>query len=139
MDVSVNLENDRNYRVVVGTPKNLLRLMENEKSNFLSPKDPIVIVQKMTQEVVEEAIQAYAENEAYSLKFYAAELDTKTLDVFKDRSIARSKLLDDLLEKGQSIDIQNYDLIDFKINNLQEILDFLQYPFANQNYLIFHF
>ena len=37
MDVSVNLENGRNYVVVVGTPKNLLRLMENEKSDFLSP------------------------------------------------------------------------------------------------------
>ena len=28
MDVSVNLENGRNYVVVVGTPKNLLKLME---------------------------------------------------------------------------------------------------------------
>ena len=46
MDVSVNLENGRNYVVVVGTPKNLLKLMENEKSDFLSPGDPIVIVKK---------------------------------------------------------------------------------------------
>ncbi|HEX7358079.1 MAG TPA: hypothetical protein VF270_10250 [Ignavibacteriaceae bacterium] len=118
MDVSVNLENGRNYVVVVGTPKNLLRLMENEKSNFLSPGDPIVIVQRMTKEVIEEAIQAYAEDDAYFLKLYAAHLDTKTLDVLKDRSIARYKLLDDLLEKGESIDIENYDLIDFNINNL---------------------
>ena len=35
MDVSVNLENGQNYVVVVGTPKNLLKLMENEKSDFL--------------------------------------------------------------------------------------------------------
>jgi hypothetical protein len=117
MDVSVNLENGRNYVLVVGTPKNLLRLMENEKSDFLSPGDPIVIVKKMTKEV-KEAIQAYAEDDAYCLKFYSAELDTKTLDILKDRSIARDKLLDDLLEKGQSIDIENYDLIDFDINNL---------------------
>ena len=117
MDVSVKLENGRTYVVVVGTPKNLLRLMENENSDFLSPGDPIVIVKKMTKEVVEEAIQAYAEDEAYCLKFYAAELDSKTLDVLKDRSIARDKLLDDLLEKGESIDIENYDLIDFNINN----------------------
>jgi hypothetical protein len=118
MDVSVKLENGRDYVLVVGTPKNLLRLMENEKSDFLSPGDPIVIVKKMTKEVVEEAIQAYAEDDAYCLKFYSAELDTKTLDILKDRSIARDKLLDDLLEKGQSIDIENYDLIDFNINNL---------------------
>ena len=118
MDVSVKLENGRNYVLVVGTPKNLLRLMENEKSDFLSPGDPIVIVKKMTKEVIEEAIKAYAEDDAYCLKFYSAELDTKTLDVLKDRSIARDKLLDDLLDKGQSIDIENYDLIDFDINNL---------------------
>ena len=118
MDVSVKLENGRNYVLVVGTPKNLLRLMENEKSDFLSPGDPIVIVKKMTKEVIEQAIKAYAEDDAYCLKFYSAELDTKTLDVLKDRSIARDKLLDDLLDKGQSIDIENYDLIDFDINNL---------------------
>ena len=118
MDVSVNLENGRNYVLVVVTPKNLLRLMENEKSDFLSPGDPIVIVKKMTKEVIEQAIRAYAEDDAYCLKFYSAELDTKTLDVLKDRSIARDKLLDDLLDKGQSIDIENYDLIDFDINNL---------------------
>ena len=118
MDVSVNLENGRNYVLVVGTPKNLVRLMENEKSDFLSPGDPIVIVKKMTKEVIEQAIKAYAEDDAYYLKFYSAELDTKTLDILKDRSIARDKLLDDLLDKGQSIDIENYDLIDFDINNL---------------------
>ena len=118
MDVSVKLENGRDYVLVVGTPKNLLRLMENEKSDFLSPGDPIVIVKKMTKEVIEEAIKAYAEDDAYCLKFYSAELDTKTLDILKDRSIARDKLLDDLLDKGQSIDIENFDLIDFDINNL---------------------
>ena len=79
MDVSVNLENGRNYVVVVGTPKNLLRLMENEKSDFLSPGDPIVIVKKMTKEVIEQAIRAYAEDDAYYLKFYSAELDTKDI------------------------------------------------------------
>ena len=118
IDVSVNLENGRNYVLVVRTPKNLLRLMENEKSDFLSPGDPIVIVKKITKEVIEETIQAYAEDDAYCLKFYSAELDTKTLDVLNDRSIARDKLLDDLIEKGQSIDIENYDLIDFNIANL---------------------
>jgi hypothetical protein len=118
MDVSVNLENGLNYVVIVGTPKNLLRLMENEKSNFLSPGDPIVVVKKMTKEVVEEAIQAYADDDAHYLKFYAAELDIKTLNVLKDRYIARDKFLDDLLEKGESINIENYTLIDFNIHNL---------------------
>jgi len=38
---------------------------ENEKSDFLSPGDPIVIVKKITKEVIEETIQAYAEDYAY--------------------------------------------------------------------------
>ena len=85
------------------------------------PTFNIVIVRSrttITKEIIEETIQAYAEDDAYCLKFYSAELDTKTLDVLKDRSIARDKLLDDLLEKGQSVDIENYDLIDFNIDNL---------------------
>ena len=119
-DVSINLENGQNYIVVVGTPKNLLTLMANEKSEFLLPGDPIIVVQKMTKEIIEKVIYAYAaENDGYYLKFYSAELDNKTLDVLKKRSIARSKFIQDLLEKGKSIDnIENYDLINFNLNNL---------------------
>lgn len=119
MDVAVKLENGDSYVVVIGTPINLLTLMANEKSDFLSPGNPIVIVKKMTKEVIEEAIQAYAEDEVYYSKSYSTKLDSKTLDILKDRSVARYKFLDELLEKGESIDdIENYDLIDFNIDNL---------------------
>jgi len=116
-DVAVKLDDGHEYIVVVATQKNLLTLMNNEKSDFLSPGDPMIIVRKLTKEVVEEAIEVYAENKGYYLKFYAAHFDIKTLNVLKDRKVARSKLLDDLLEKGESIDIENYDLIDFDIND----------------------
>ena len=118
VDVAVKLDDGHEYIVVVATQKNLLTLMNNEKSDFLSPGDPMIIVRKLTKEVVEDAIQAYAEDDGYYLKFYAANLDIKTLNVLKDRTVARNKLLNDLLEKGESIDIENYDLIDFDINNL---------------------
>ena len=118
VDVAVKLDDGHEYILVVVTQKNLLTLMNNEKSDFLSPGDPMIIVRKLTKEVVKDAIQAYAENNGYYLKFYAAHFDIKTLNVLKDRKVARSKLLDDLLEKGQSIDIENYDLINFNINNL---------------------
>ena len=118
IDVAVELDDGREYVVVVATQKNLLTLMENEKSDFLSPGDPMIIVKKMTKEVVEEAIRAYAEDEGYYLKLYGTYFDVKTLNVLKDRSIARHKLLYDLLEKGESTDIENYSLIDFDINNL---------------------
>jgi hypothetical protein len=44
LDVSVILENGLEYPVVVATPKNLLTLMENEKSEYLDPGDPMIIV-----------------------------------------------------------------------------------------------
>lgn len=56
--VSVDLEDGYNYVVVVGTQKNLLTLMNNEKSDFLSPGDPIIVVRKLTKEVIEETIRA---------------------------------------------------------------------------------
>ena len=57
--------------------------------------------------------------------FYFIKLHTKILDMFKNGFIARNKCLDDFLEKGQSIHAENYDFIDFNINNnLQEILYF---------------
>ena len=120
MDVCVTLEDGYTYVVVVGTPKNLLTLMKNENKNFLSPGDPIIIVKEMTKPVIEEALEAYAkEDNAYHLKFYSAELDTRTLDVLKRRSIAKDNILLNHLEKGNSIDeIENYSLIDFNINNL---------------------
>ena len=118
VDVAVKLDDGHEYILVLATQKNLLTLMNNEKSDFLSPVDPMTIVRKLTKEVVEDAIQVYAENNGYYLKFYAAHFDIKTLNVLKDQKVARGKLLDDLLEKGESIDIENYDLIDFNIDNL---------------------
>jgi len=117
MDVAVTLDDGRTYLVVVATQKNLLTLMDYEKSDFLSPGEPMIIVRKFTKEVVEKAIEAYVEDQAYYLKFYAAELDVKTLNVLKDCYIARSKFLDDLIEKGESIESGQYNLIDFHINN----------------------
>ena len=118
IDVLVKSTDGKKYVVVVATQKNLLTLMRNEQNEFLSPGDPMIIVSKLNRQIIESAIQAYAENNGYYLKFYAANLDVKTLDVLKDREIARDKLIDDLLEKHESIDIKNYDLIDFDIDKL---------------------
>lgn len=79
----------------------------------------MIVVNKVTKEIVEKAIEAYAEDEAYYLKFYAAHLDVKTLNVLKERYIARSKFIDDLFEKDKLIDfdMKDYSLIDFNIDN----------------------
>jgi hypothetical protein len=118
VNVSVELEDRHNYILVVGTQKNIATLMNNENSGFLSPGDPMIIVRELNKENIEKAIKAYTEGEGYYLKFYAAQFDIKTLNVLKERTVASSKLLDDLLEKGESIDIENYDMIDFDRNDL---------------------
>jgi len=71
LDVFVDLENGLNSTVVVATPKNLMYLMKKENSNFLSPGEPMIIVRKLTMEIIQEAIQAYAEDEdVYWLKLH---------------------------------------------------------------------
>jgi hypothetical protein len=67
VDVAVKLDNGHEYIVVVATQKNLLTLMNNEKSDFLFPGDSMIIVRKLSKEVVEEVIQAYTENNGYYL------------------------------------------------------------------------
>ena len=71
IDVFVNLENDRSYTVIVGTYQNVLSLLNQENSNFLPSGEPMIMVRKLTMEVIEEAIQAYAAHrEAYWLKLH---------------------------------------------------------------------
>lgn len=71
IDVFVDLENGRSYTVVVGTYKNILSLLNKENSNFLPPGEPMIIVKKLTMEVIEEAIEAYTkDDDGYWLKLH---------------------------------------------------------------------
>lgn len=100
-DVLVELENGQDYIVVVGTPKNLLSLMNNEKSDFLSPGDPMIVVKQFTKEIIEKTIQAYAADDAYWLKFYASDINVKILDAIK-------------IDKGEEAILENLKLSDFE-------------------------
>ena len=62
IDVFVYLENGCSYKVIVGTYKNILSLLNQENSNFLPPGKPMIIVRKLTMEIIEEAIEAYAKH-----------------------------------------------------------------------------
>ena len=65
LDVFVELEDSYTCTVVVGTCKNILSLMDKEKINFSEPSEPFIIVRKLTKEIIEEAVKAYVENDAY--------------------------------------------------------------------------
>lgn len=54
----------------VGTPQDLLEKMNQEKANFVRPVTSKIIVKKLTQKIVTEAIQAYAEDTEYWLKLH---------------------------------------------------------------------
>ena len=71
IDVFVDLEISRSYTVIVGTYQNVLSFLNQENSNFLPHSKPMIMVRKLTMEVIEEAIQAYATHrEAYWLRLY---------------------------------------------------------------------
>jgi hypothetical protein len=65
VDVFVELEDSYTCTVVVATYKNILSLMDKEKINFSEPSEPFIIVRKLTKEIIEEAVKAYVENDAY--------------------------------------------------------------------------
>jgi len=72
--------------------------MNNERSDFLFPMDPLKIVKELTREDIEWAIQAYAEKDADWLKFYhfGGEVDITVFNQFQTKHIEELKELDEL-------------------------------------------
>lgn len=98
VDVFVELEDGYTCTVVVGTAKNLECLIEKEKKNFFGPSHPFIIVKKLTKEIIEETIQAYAENNGYWLKLYhfASKIDMSVFDKLQAEHEEHLKELDEL-------------------------------------------
>jgi hypothetical protein len=70
VDVHVRLEDGRIYSFLVATPNNILWCMENEGVNYYFGTPP-VFVRLLTQEYVEQAIEAIlTENEGRWLEVY---------------------------------------------------------------------
>jgi len=77
LDVFVYLEddfctNDFSYFVEVTTPQFISASMRRSKSDFLLPEYPCIIVSKLTDEIIEAAIQEYIneEDDSFWLKLY---------------------------------------------------------------------
>jgi hypothetical protein len=86
LDVFVENENGYTYTIVVSTPGDLLDQMEQEKINFIMPGTPKIIVKKLTEQIVREAIQAYAENDGYWLKLcqFGDDIDISVLNKLEE-------------------------------------------------------
>jgi len=82
IDVGVDFEDGYSYTIVVGTPADLLEEIKQEKTNFIRPGAPMIIVKKLTEEIGREAIHASAENDGYWLKLhqFADDIDTSVFN-----------------------------------------------------------
>jgi hypothetical protein len=60
--------------------------MEQEKINLVMPHTPRIIVKKLTKQIVKEAIQAYAEDDAYWLKLcqFGDDINVSVLDKLEE-------------------------------------------------------
>lgn len=98
IDVLVESEDAYTYTVVVATAKNIESLMDKERMNYFEPGPPFIIVKKLTKEIISEAIQAYASDEAYWLKLYhfAGEVDTAVFNQLQAEHMDYLKELDEL-------------------------------------------
>ena len=97
VDIFVENEDGYTYTIVVSTPGDLVDQMEQEKTNFITPDTRKIIVKKLTEQIVREAIQAYAENDGYWLKLcqFGDDIDISILN--KMEAEHRKELeLDDL-------------------------------------------
>ena len=97
-EVCVRFEDGFCINVIVATPQHLQYLMEKDEINFWEPGIPWVIVQKLTKEIIHEAIQAYNDDKpnGYWLKLYyfASDIDITVFDQLQAQEIKRAAELE---------------------------------------------
>jgi hypothetical protein len=120
LDVIVSLEDPHctdefSYLVEVTTPQCLLAIMEKSESGFLSPGYPYIIVSKLTDEIIDAAIQSFidTEDDSYWLKLYHT---TATLTIEDINEILYRKKQENIVLDAK-IDAE----FDAKINTESEI------------------
>ena len=117
IDVCVESEDGYTYTVSIATTKNLLQRMDQEKSNFSNPSELVIVVRKLTQEIITETLEAYAEDNAFWLKLYqfASEIDISVFDELQAKHMKESiefdllSGLDDLENEINKLDKLNND------------------------------
>lgn len=79
VDVFVKLEDGITYTIVVSTPKNLAWFMNNENINFIPASSQNIIVRKLTEDIIKEALENYVLDDALWLKLAFLSSDIKNL------------------------------------------------------------
>lgn len=134
IDVCVDSEDGYTFTVSIATTKHLLQRMDEEKSNFVNPNELSIVVRKLTQEIITEALEAYAEDNAFWLKLhqFAHEIDISVFDKLQAKHVKESiefdllSGLDDLEEEINKFDNLNNaqkSNLAAKIEKLAQLLD----------------
>jgi len=134
IDVFVDSEDGYTYTVSIATIKNLLQRMNQEKSNFSPPSELVIIVRKLTKEIITEAIEAYAEDDAFWLKLhqFASDIDISVFDQLQAKHIKESTEfellcgLDDLkkeIDKLEKLDNADKSKLAAGLEKLSQLLD----------------
>lgn len=82
LDVFVELEDGVTYTIVVATPMNLYKQMFQEEKDYIPPGQPQIIVNKLDEETILEAIKVFVGDDAYWLRVYylASDFDKSIID-----------------------------------------------------------
>lgn len=97
VDVAIEMEDGYTYILTAATPQDLLEAVKHE--NYIQPNAVNIIVKELTEEIIAEAIQAYAENNQYWLKLYQfadSDIDISVLDKAQQEHKKELKELDQL-------------------------------------------
>ena len=65
VDIIVRYINGYVYTMVVTTPTNLLKVMNDNSVNFIKSEEPLIIVKQLTQQFIEDSINEYALKDGY--------------------------------------------------------------------------
>ena len=109
IDVSVETDEGDVYTVSLATPKHLQFLISKDKLGYTKPGYPFILVNKLTPEIIEQAVKAFAEEDAgYWLKIYyfggsIGIIDESTFDQLK------TKRNEELNELNELTDIDELD------------------------------
>jgi len=71
IDIFVTVDTGYTYIVTLATPNFINYIMDQQNINYFEPREPFIMVKKLTHEIIAETIKAYAEKEnGYFLKLY---------------------------------------------------------------------
>ena len=134
--IYVKLEDGFSLSITVGTQKNPEFLMKKDKINFFEPGPAWVIVQKLTTEIIHEAVEAYMNDrpDGYWLKlsYFGNDIDISVFDQLQAEEVEQSKKyniirgLDELknkIDKYQDSFKNEHSDILANINELYQFLD----------------